>query len=118
MADKGTWLLCASKASEIVFINAGPSSSVLAIYRIHNNGPCAVSIGIGGVVHVDPNTDVDVATSGSQIVVNLAGAPQCGPRPHGAGPCDDASGTYELLCCEAPAQIGTPAAPPANGGAG
>jgi len=116
MADLGKWLLCAQKQSETIYINLGPVQGPLVIYRVHNNGPCAVSLGAG--ILLDPGTDCDV--SGSHIVVTLAGFPLCGVRPTKVDSCSDASGTYELLCCEAPPQVGTPAAasppsPPAAG---
>lgn len=118
MADKGNWSVCAQRPTQVIYINLGPTQGPLVVERVHNNGPCAVTIG-GGAAFLDPGTDCDV--SGARIEIALAGPPRCGGR-RGEERCDEASGTYDLVCCQPPPQVGTPAAAPpgqpGNGGAG
>jgi len=115
MADKGNWIVCTQKPTQLIYVNLGPMQGPLVVYRVHNNGPCAVTI--GGAAFLDPGTDCDV--SGSRIEVTLAGFPRCGRRI-AEDRCGDASGTYDLVCCQPPPQVGTPAAAPpdhpGNGG--
>lgn len=93
MADKGNWSVCAQKPNEILYVDGGPMPGPLVVYRVHNNGPCAVTV---GAAFLDPGTDCDV--SGSRIEISLAGLSVCGRRLAG----DDALGTYDLVCCQPP----------------
>src|SRR5579871_5230644 len=106
MADLGHWHLCPRKQDEILYLNLGPMQGPLVIYRVHNDGPCAVLV--GSAILLDPQTDCDV--SGARIDVRLAGSPRCHSGAVTGDDCPEASGTYELMCCQPPPQVGTPAA--------
>lgn len=107
MAEKGTWAVAflIAGAVETVYFSAGQGP--LVVYRIHNDGPGDVVVSVSGGSGAQPATvtihagnDADISGSGIQISVSF----------RLGSPILTASGTYELLCCQPPAQPATAAA--------
>jgi len=115
MADKGTWIVSTSdsisgteQSSQFIYLNLGPAQGPLVVYRVHNDGPIDVIVGVGSPqplppgpivkVTIEPGTDCDISgsgvESGSGIKVQLDVDSVSRGKP------GNASGTYELICCQ------------------
>jgi hypothetical protein len=110
-----------NKLARSSIFNLGPAQGPLVVYRIHNDGPFSVLVGItdpvlgnlgvsglnpqAGVVTVaiEPGCDCDITgsgiESGSEIIVTLLFTSRGSPQ--------NASGTYQLMCCQPFAQQAT-----------
>ena len=106
MADKGIWSITTNnpdQKTQILYLNFGPAQGPLLVYRVHNDGPDAISVSPGPPgrhtpgVSINPGCDSDV--SGSEIEVSFG---------VGRG-ARSASGTYELVCCQSLPQVAIPA---------
>jgi hypothetical protein len=101
----GAWNVSGDATTEVyvnqtVYVNIGPTQGPLVVHRIHNDGPETVFAGnaaeggaLSGAV-IRPGCDCDI--SGSPIEIGLSGL-----RPSG-----NASGTYQLVCCQPPPPSG------------